>query len=117
MEASHSYVCKANIITSKEAFSLKSNLKPLQILSSFFCCLLLLFSYLGKRCHKYPQSRDSGLWVLQWLSMREKFNPTVSGILNEQYIRTSVVVDLLLGMFNDHKYEFQKKSNEFWATL
>ncbi|RYR21799.1 hypothetical protein Ahy_B03g067114 [Arachis hypogaea] len=66
---------------------------------------------------KCPQSRDSGLWVLQWLSMREKFNPTVSGILNEQYIRTSVVVDLLLGVFNDHKYEFQKKSNEFWATL
>ncbi|XLT41360.1 hypothetical protein HN873_072652 [Arachis hypogaea] len=66
---------------------------------------------------KCPQSRDSGLWVLQWLSMREKFNPTVSGILNEQYIRTSVVVDLLLGMFNDHKYEFQKKSNEFWAML
>ncbi|RYR46600.1 hypothetical protein Ahy_A07g032345 [Arachis hypogaea] len=66
---------------------------------------------------KEGRGRDSGLWVLQWLSMREKFNPTVSGILNEQYIRTSVVVDLLLGMFNDHKYEFQKKSNEFWAAL
>ncbi|RYR26765.1 hypothetical protein Ahy_B02g061061 [Arachis hypogaea] len=66
---------------------------------------------------KCPQSRDSGLWVLQWLSMRGKFNPTVLGILNEQYIRTSIVVDLLLGVFNDHKYEFQKKSNEFRATL
>ncbi|XLR37843.1 hypothetical protein S83_022503, partial [Arachis hypogaea] len=29
---------------------------------------------------KEGRGRDSGLWVLQWLSMREKFNPTVSGI-------------------------------------
>ncbi|XLT06499.1 hypothetical protein HN51_045248 [Arachis hypogaea] len=62
-------------------------------------------------------NHDSGLWVLQWLSMRENFNPTVLGIINEQYIRTSVAVDLLLGMCNDHKYDFQKKSNDFWATL
>ncbi|XLT44369.1 hypothetical protein HN873_036973 [Arachis hypogaea] len=66
---------------------------------------------------KEARGRDFGLWVLQWLSMKEKFNPILSGILNEQYIRTSVVVDLLLGVFNDYKYEFQKKSDESWATL
>ncbi|XLR08444.1 hypothetical protein S83_036382, partial [Arachis hypogaea] len=29
---------------------------------------------------KEARGRDFGLWVLQWLSMKEKFNPILSGI-------------------------------------
>ncbi|XLR32806.1 hypothetical protein S83_060706 [Arachis hypogaea] len=55
-----------------------------------------------------PERKDS-----MNFDVKEVRGCQLSSKLNEQYIRTFVVIDLLLEMFNDHKYEFQKKNNDF----
>ncbi|XP_057719551.1 uncharacterized protein LOC130933977 [Arachis stenosperma] len=46
------------------------------------------------------QSMNSGIWVIGWLNMGDKFNPIMDGILRENEIRATTAVNLTSTPFN-----------------
>ncbi|XLR21678.1 hypothetical protein S83_049578 [Arachis hypogaea] len=46
------------------------------------------------------QSMNSGIWVIRWLNMGDKFNPIMDGILWEDEIRATTAVNLTSTPFN-----------------
>ncbi|KAJ1388205.1 Papain-like cysteine peptidase superfamily [Sesbania bispinosa] len=55
------------------------------------------------------------LWVMDWLYMRNAFQPNISREMNQEVLRMKVALDLLCGKHNQHWPMLQMKSKAFWA--
>ncbi|XLR03388.1 hypothetical protein S83_069586 [Arachis hypogaea] len=61
------------------------------------------------------QSMNSGIWVIGWLNMGDKFNPIMDGILRENEIRATTAVNLTSTPFNKLRDRVLSKA-ELWRT-
>ncbi|KAJ1405632.1 Papain-like cysteine peptidase superfamily [Sesbania bispinosa] len=55
------------------------------------------------------------LWVMDWLYMRNAFQPNISREMNQEVLRMKVALDLLCGKHNQYWPMLQMKSKAFWA--
>ncbi|XP_039683555.1 uncharacterized protein [Medicago truncatula] len=59
-------------------------------------------------------SENSGVWVLQWLTMEHYYRPeNFLRIMDVKSVRLNTAAELLIGYENSLRYEVQKKTDEF----